>query len=132
MTSKLLTHYSDIHLLINLKQIDLSNNLITSLHWFSQLNQLTHLYLKNNKITSIEHIKVLLNLQEVDLESNELRNQAEIALLDTMPRINLANLFGNPLFDTVQLKSLCHLESIHRYHQKTAIAGVPRLTPTPS
>ncbi|CAD8061439.1 unnamed protein product [Paramecium primaurelia] len=113
----------DISHLKNLKQIDLSNNLLQSVHWFSNLTQLTHLFLKNNKIKTIEQLKNLPQLIEVDLECNDLKNVAEVHYLETQSKINIINLFGNPVFEGLQLKVLnvveknCHCRSEQIYNQ---------------
>ncbi|CAK72911.1 unnamed protein product (macronuclear) [Paramecium tetraurelia] len=121
----------DISHLKNLKLIDLSNNLLQSVHWFSNLTQLTHLFLKNNKvryirilqIKTIEQLRNLPQLIEVDLECNDLKNVAEVHYLETQSKINIINLFGNPVFEGLQLKILnvveknCHCRSEQIYTQ---------------
>ncbi|CAD8172880.1 unnamed protein product [Paramecium octaurelia] len=123
INNNLLQNLSNISHLKNLKQIDLSNNLLQSVHWFSNLTQLTHLFLKNNKIKTIEQLKNLPQLVEVDLECNELKNVAEVHYLEAQTKINIINLFGNPVFEGLQLKILnvveknCHCRSEQTYSQ---------------
>ncbi|CAD8151337.1 unnamed protein product [Paramecium octaurelia] len=123
INNNLLQNLSNISHLKNLKQIDLSNNLLQSVHWFSNLTQLTHLFLKNNKIKTIEQLRNLPQLIEVDLECNDLKNVAEVHYLETQSKINIINLFGNPVFEGLQLKILnvveknCHCRSEQIYNQ---------------
>jgi Leucine-rich repeat (LRR) protein len=67
--------------LINLKTLDLSNNLIDDLEGITELKNLTHLILPNNQIDDVknlEYLKKLVNLQFIDLCGNNITKNVEV------------------------------------------------------
>ncbi|MFX1390672.1 MAG: leucine-rich repeat domain-containing protein [Promethearchaeota archaeon] len=79
----------------NLKEIDLSNNLIYNIKEITQLKELTHLILRNNKINEIENIKYvqeLPNLKFLDLRSNPIAKKVDLMQFDSKIKVLLKDI----------------------------------------
>jgi hypothetical protein len=78
-----------------LKEIDLSNNLITDVKEIPQLKELTHLKLRNNKINEIEnlsYIKRLPKLKYLDLRGNKIVKKLSLKDFDSKIKVLLKDI----------------------------------------
>ncbi len=78
----------------NLSRLDLSDNLISSIHEIRGLGYLTELYLAGNEISDIEPLSGLENLEVLDLSRNEIEDISPLAGLESLIFVNLGR---NPL-----------------------------------
>jgi len=68
----------------NLKELDCSNNNLTSLNGIKNLTNLKDLYCSSNKLTSLNGIEMLTNLTELYCHYNNLTDLKSIYRLDKL------------------------------------------------
>lgn len=88
--------------LSNLRALNLSNNMIDSLHSLTRnpLPAITALNLRGNRLASIAGIERLLSLERLDLRENRLADPTELARLTGAPNIAEIWIAGNPFTKT--------------------------------
>ncbi|KAL0639109.1 hypothetical protein Q9L58_001792 [Maublancomyces gigas] len=88
--------------LSNLRALNLSNNMIDSLHSLTRnpLPAITALNLRGNRLASIAGIERLLSLERLDLRENKLADPTELARLTGAPNIAEIWIAANPFTKT--------------------------------
>lgn len=88
--------------LSNLRALNLSNNMIDSLHSLTRnpLPAITALNLRGNRLASIAGIERLLSLERLDLRENKLADPTELARLTGAPNIAEIWIAQNPFTKT--------------------------------
>ncbi|KAF8471843.1 hypothetical protein BDZ91DRAFT_477814 [Kalaharituber pfeilii] len=91
-----------ISILSNLRALNLSNNMIDSLHSLtrSPLPAITAFNLRANRLSSLAGIERLLSLERVDLRDNGLTDPTELARLTNAPNIAEVWIAHNPFTKT--------------------------------
>ncbi|KAI5801203.1 hypothetical protein EDC01DRAFT_512349 [Geopyxis carbonaria] len=89
-------------ILSNLRALNLSGNMIDSLHSLTKcpLPAITALNLRGNRLSSIAGIERLLSLERLDLRENKLTDPTELARLTSMPNLTEIWVSGNPFTKT--------------------------------
>lgn len=124
MQKNVLTRIENIGTLINLSQLDFSNNRITEIEMESleNLSNLDSLSLKNNCLSSLTEIAKIVNgkcgqnISCLDLSGNNISSEGIIDLLSSMPKLKLLYLKGNPFLQTMD------------FYRKTTVAKLRALT----
>ena len=97
-----LTTIENLDSLVNLDTLFLSENQLTTIENLDSLINLTNLYLSNNQLTAIENLDALVNLTYLDLRYNQLTT---IENLDSL--VNLTSLgLGNNQLTTTEFNKL--------------------------
>ncbi|KAH0612920.1 uncharacterized protein H6S33_009300 [Morchella sextelata] len=88
--------------LSNLRALNLSNNMIDSLHSLTRnpLPAITALNLRGNRLASIAGIERLLSLERLDLRENKLADPTELARLTGVPNMAEIWVAANPFTKT--------------------------------
>lgn len=86
--------FFDFNKLINLKYLNISNNLIYGKIYLSKLEKIEVLHLNNNRITSISVNSSLENIKELYLSNNYI---SDISFLNKFPAITTADLHSNKI-----------------------------------
>jgi len=88
--------------LTNLRALNLSNCMITSLHSLarSPLPAITVLNLRSNRLTSLVGIERLFSLEKIDLRDNKLTDPTELARLTRIPDLTDVYVHKNPFVRT--------------------------------
>ena len=82
---------------IQIKILDVSNNVLSELDNLWNLENLEELYLANNQIGSIDSLSNLIKLRVVDLSGNQID---DISPLLELEQLEYVNLIGNPVPDS--------------------------------
>lgn len=92
---------SGLEYAVNLKQLDLSGNLIDDIKAVSKLKKLKKLNLSNNFIIDVQPLSELSFLEHLDLSNNDISDVFPIATNRNMKKLSLCNMgFKNLLFIT--------------------------------
>ena len=92
LSNNLLTTISDIGSLVNLERLDLSNNnLLTTISGIESLVNLETLDLSDNLLTTISDIGSIVNLETLDLSNNLLTTVSGIGSLVNLETLDLSN-----------------------------------------
>ncbi len=90
---------NDLDKSVGLKQLDLSNNIISKIIGLEKLTHLEILHLSNNSIEEIENLDDLLNLKELDLSGNKIKEIKGLTRLTNLEKLRLGmrieDLYGN-------------------------------------
>jgi hypothetical protein len=91
-----------LSILTNLRALNLSGNMIDSLHSLtrSPLPAITSLNLRANRLSSIAGIERALTLERLDLRQNKLTDPTELARLTSAPNFAAVWVAGNPFTKT--------------------------------
>ncbi|KAL7272623.1 hypothetical protein RUND412_004560 [Rhizina undulata] len=103
LSSNLFVQIPDsLSILSNLRALNLSNNMIDSLHSLTRnpLPAITALNLRGNRLASIAGIERLLSLERLDLRENKLTDPTEIARLTGAPNLSEIWVAANPFTKT--------------------------------
>ena len=101
---------SDLHgiqNLINLSELDLTDNNIKNAEPLKSLTGIKKLSLSSNNLENIESLKHLKNLDYLDLDSNNIADLSPLAFCTKLTQLSAMN---NKIFDTVNLSNLLMLE----------------------
>lgn len=131
------TEIINLHLLPNLKYIDLDKNLISKMAGFTGISKLIRLDLENNKIQKIEGLEELTELEILDLKGNIIKeitglaNQKklttlsieeneiqEIKGLNNCQELEMLNLSCNTIVKMEGLEKLNSLKLLNLYNNK--------------
>ncbi len=94
---------------INLEELYICNNNITTIHGLDNLVNLRKLRLCNNKITEIKGLDNLVNLEELQLNYNQI---TEIKELDNLVKLEELQLNYNQITEIKELDNLVNLEEL--------------------
>lgn len=112
--------------LTNLRTLDLSFNKIKHIKNLSNLNSLTELYFVQNRISKIENLESLPNLTMIELAANRIR---EIENLDHLTSLKELWLGKNKITSIQNLAPLTSLRLVDlKSNRLTSIAGLEALT----
>jgi Leucine-rich repeat (LRR) protein len=103
LSSNLFTSIPDcLSILTNLRALNLSDNMIDSLHSLtrSPLPAITSLNLRSNRLSSLAGIERALTLERLDLRQNQLTDPTELARLTTAPNLMEVWVASNPFTKT--------------------------------
>lgn len=89
-------------MLTNLRALNLSGNMIDSLHSLTRcpLPAITALNLRGNRLSSLAGIERLVSLERIDLRENNITDPTELARLTGLPNISAIWVSGNPFTKT--------------------------------
>ena len=112
-----ITDISPLAGLVNLKELNIEENIVTSLEALSRLTQLKELRAGKNRITDLSPLAGLVNLETLSLESNSYMEQdASGSYVDT------------GIFEITALEGLTALKSLNiSYNNITSLAPVSAL-----
>ena len=92
---------------INLTQLDLSNNQITSLNKFLySLIKLKYLDISCNKLSSLDGIENLENLENLNAAHNKISTLSCFKKFNTKKNLNTLNIKGNLIYDLKEFDNL--------------------------
>lgn len=112
--------------LTNLRTLDLSFNKIKHIKNVSTLTSLTELYFVQNRITKIENLESLVNLTMIELAANRIR---EIENLDHLTNLKELWLGKNKITSIQNLTPLTSLRLVDlKSNRLTSISGLEALT----
>ena len=104
--------------LVNVAELDFSNNDLTTLPDLSELVNLKRLNVSNNQIKEIEKDKLPPNLVELDISKNQLSTVKE---LSSMTTLKILNVDSNQITDLSPLNNLHQLYGITYFDNKIEI-----------
>lgn len=109
-----------IGLLTNLKELNLSGNIIADLIPLKSLYNLEKLNLSNNNINNIDALAVLTGIKDLNISYNNISN---IDALKYLYRLEILNLDGNgKLDDVTDLEYVSTLKTLHVYGTAATIS----------
>ncbi|CAF1282565.1 unnamed protein product, partial [Adineta ricciae] len=115
LRDKKIRYIENLQTLINLENLDLSNNLIEKIDGLKTLKKLKHLLLANNFINTISNIEELSRLEILDLHQNQIQTipvwfGRKLSLLKTL---NLANNQIASFDQIARLRTLYELRELY-------------------
>ncbi|OJJ23263.1 hypothetical protein BKI52_02595 [marine bacterium AO1-C] len=120
-----ITDLSPLNQLPQLTKISLSANQITDLSPLQQLPQLREIDLNDNQITDLSPLNQLLELREIDLNDNQI---TDLSPLNQLPQLTKISLNDNQITDLSPLNQLPQLREIYlSYNQITDLSPLNQL-----
>ena len=113
-----ITSINGIKWLINLEELDLSNNGIDNIDFASSASNLKKIILKNNNISDINALKNHMGLEYIDLSNNSL---TEIGYLQNYVNVKYLDLSNNNISDITSVGNLPMLESVFLNNNKLTV-----------
>ena len=102
-----LNNLKGLNTFINLIQLDLSNNQISSLNKaFYSLTKLTYLDLSCNKLNSLDGIEELENLEFLNVSHNKIITLSTFSKFINKNKLNTINIKGNLIYDLKEFDNL--------------------------
>lgn len=125
ISNNLLGTPQSIHLskLTNLKYLDISNTNINSLDSIENCTQLVELYFFENSISSLYPIRNMILLEFINAGNN---NISDLTYLLLMQNLKFIDLFNNNISDLTSISSLSNLENINLAFNK--ISNIEKLS----
>ena len=112
--------------LLNLNQLELSNNKITEIKGLDNLTQLNTLSIRNNQITEIKGLENLTQLNTLSIRNNQI---TEIKGLENLTQLNSLGISDNQITEIKGLENLTQLNSLKvRGNRIREIKGLSKLT----
>jgi Leucine-rich repeat (LRR) protein len=106
--------------LLKLKEMNLTNNKLTSLDFLANTPALERLYLADNAVETIsEQIKNVTHLHTFDISFNKIKDINSLKILETLSKLRFLCVRGNPFvprfakFGEIILKMLPELENLN-------------------
>ncbi|AUI68027.1 leucine-rich repeat domain-containing protein [Beggiatoa leptomitoformis] len=111
--------------LVNLTELNLSNNKLQNLSGLETLRNLSTLDLRDNRLTSLLGLETLRNLSALDLRGNQLTS---LSGLETLANLSALDLRGNQLTSLSGLETLANLSALDlRSNRLTSLSGLETL-----
>ncbi|MBX7044493.1 MAG: leucine-rich repeat domain-containing protein [Ignavibacteria bacterium] len=96
--------------LINISELDLSNNQISDIKPLEKLINISELYLSSNQISDIKPLENLINISSLDLSSNQI---SDIKPLENLINISSLDLYNNQISDIKPLEKLINISELY-------------------
>jgi len=98
--------FSDIREILDLRELDLSNQGLTSVAPLSKMTRLRRLNISNNPVNSIETLKSLSVLQSLDCSFTQIEDLEALKFLPEISELNISNTFVSNISPLAYLEKL--------------------------